>query len=84
MGKIWTDKEFKKKFGDTEKKPKKKKQYSQHVIVEYHNGGVFTYEFVSNKPIDFDEVVEHFEKTEGWSEDRDSIDFVDKPMKIKI
>lgn len=61
-----------------------KKKYSQHIIVEYHNAGAFSYEIVSDKKITIEKVAKHFEETEGWSEERDSIDFVDKPSKIKI
>ena len=56
----------------------------QLAVVEFRNGGVFLYEFQSDKKIDIDKVAQYLEDNENWNEDRDSITLVDKPEKIVL
>ena len=58
--------------------------YKQLVIVEFHNCCPFVYDIRSNKKISLKRLVKYFKKTEGFNEERDSIIFIAKPMKIKI
>lgn len=59
-------------------------KYQQKVFVSFHNGGDFFYTFKSDKEIGFEEVVRYFEKTEGFSPEKDSVTFVDDSMEITI
>lgn len=62
----------------------KKFKYSQYVLVEFKNSAIFAYIIESNKKITLTKVVKYFEITERWTEERDSINFIDKPSKIHI
>ena len=54
------------------------------VLVEFHNCSPFVYVMESNKKITMDRVVKYFEDTEGWSEDQDSITFIDSPIPVSF
>ena len=62
----------------------KKFKYNQYIIIETHNCAPFVYCIVSNKKITLENVVYYFEDTEGFDETRDSIVFIDKPLKLHI
>jgi hypothetical protein len=68
------------------KKSKRKptQTFKQFVIVHFDNCAPFVYELVSNKKITIDSAAAHFEETEGFNEDRDSLTFIDEPSKLKI
>ncbi len=59
-------------------------KFHQYIVVEFHNCAPFIYRVESNKKITVSKVVHYFEVTEGWSEERDNIIFIDKPTKIHI
>ncbi len=46
----------------------------------FHNGGEFLYRLKSNKKITINKAFKYFEKTEGLSEHRDTIVFLNEPI----
>ena len=58
--------------------------YKQLVLVEFKNTAPFLYEIVSDKEITVEAVADYFRETEGWSEERDNIMFIDEPTQIKL
>jgi hypothetical protein len=61
-----------------------KKKNHQYAIIEFDNCAPFVYRLVSDKAITIDDASKYFEVTEGFSEDRDSITFIDDILDLDI
>lgn len=57
---------------------------TQLVLVEFDNCAPFLYRITSEKKITLKRVVAHFEETEGFSEERGAITFVDEASVLCI
>lgn len=58
--------------------------YTQLVLVEFRNTAPFLYEIHSEDEITIEKVADHFEKTEGFNEERDCLTFIPQPMIIPL
>lgn len=65
-------------------KTNKSKQYKQLVMMSYNNGGDCLHELVSDKPITMEIAAEYFEDKDEVDWERDSMTFLDKPIRVKI
>lgn len=63
---------------------KRKKRFTQIVLVEFDNSGPYLAKFTSNKPITIEAVAAFYIEREGFNEDRDSLTFVEVGETIKI
>lgn len=57
---------------------------TQLASVDYRNGGVQLYKFVSKKPITIDWVADWLENYEGFNPDRDTVTFLDEITEINL
>ncbi len=60
------------------------KPYKQLVLVEFRNCSPLIYNIISDKPIFFDKVVQHFIDIEDFNDERDSITFIHEITEVKL
>ncbi len=61
-----------------------KSPYKQLVLVEFRNCSPLIYNIISDKPIFFDKVVQHFIDIEDFNDERDSITFIHEITEVKL
>ena len=59
-------------------------KYEVIAIVEFRNCSPFVYRIKSDSPINMDRIAKHFEETEGWYDQTDSITIVDDLTEINL